>query len=140
VDGGVGSYTNPCYYAAYEGQEFLGWDPEETTLISIGTGREPGGQAPGEASRFNALQWVRPLIDTFLSDANDQQVRVVQHWFPSLDFRRFQVDLEPPIAIDDPAGIPELTRWGEVLAEMILKDQVDDKVHRVPGVPEAAPA
>jgi predicted acylesterase/phospholipase RssA len=140
VDGGVGSYTNPCYYAAYEGQVFLGWDPEETTLISIGTGREPGRLAPGEADKFNALQWVRPLIDTFLSDANDQQVRVVQHCFPSLDFRRFQVDLDPPIAIDDPSGIPELTRWGEVLAEMILNDQVDEKAHRVPGVPEAAPA
>ena len=65
-------------------------------------------------------------------------MRVVQHWFPSLDFRRFQGDLDPPIAMDDPTRFPELPRWGEVLFETILNDQVGDRVHRVPGVPEAA--
>lgn len=139
VDGGVGAYTNPCYYAAYEGAVFLGWDPAETTLISVGTGREAAGLALGQADRFNALQWVRPLIDTFLSDANDQQVRVVRHFFPDLDFRRFQVDLDPPIAIDDPAGIPELTRWGEKLGRMILDDEVDPVPQRAVGVPEMMP-
>ena len=138
VDGGVGAYTNPCYYAAYEGEVFLGWDKKHTTLISIGTGREPGGLAVGQANRFNALQWIRPLIDTFLIDANDQQVRIVRHFFPDLDFRRFQIDLNPVIAIDDPAGIPALTRMGERLAEMILNDQVDSTPQRAVGVPEMA--
>ena len=41
VDGGVGSYANPCYLAAYEIQFCLDWDPAETTLISLGTGRDP---------------------------------------------------------------------------------------------------
>ena len=67
-------------------------------------------------------------------------MRLVRHWFPPLNFRRLQIDLDPPIATDDPAGSPELTHWGELLAEMILNDQVDDKVYHVPGVPEAAPA
>jgi predicted acylesterase/phospholipase RssA len=133
VDGGVGSYTNPCYIAAFEAVSLLNWDPAETTLISIGTGRVPGALKPYEADRFNALQWVRPLIDTFLADANDQQVRVVQHYYGDLDFRRFQIDLDPPIEIDDPAGIPELTRWGKKLGQMILNDQVDKKVERLPG-------
>jgi predicted acylesterase/phospholipase RssA len=132
VDGGVGSYTNPCYIAAWEATHVLKWDPKETTLISIGTGRVPGELKPGQAARFNALQWIRPLIDTFLADANDQQVRVVQRSFPGLDFRRFQVDLVPPIEIDDPAGIPALTRWGERLGQMILNDEVDKGVDRVP--------
>ena len=38
VDGGVGSYANPCYLAAFELRKYLKWDPEETTLISFGTG------------------------------------------------------------------------------------------------------
>lgn len=135
VDGGVGSYTNPCYIAAFEATRVLGWDCRETTLISMGTGRVAGGLKPYEADRFNALEWIHPLIDTFLSDANDQQVRVVQDLFPGLDFRRFQVDLEPPIEIDDPAGIPELTRWGEKLGQMILNDQVDGVVLRKAGQP-----
>ena len=134
VDGGVGAYTNPCYLAAYEAQMCLNWDPKDTTLISIGTGRVPGGLKKGEASRFNPLQWVMPLIDTFIADASDQQVRMVQQFFPELDFRRFQVDLDPPIALDDPAGIPALTRWGEKLGRMILDDQVDPKTQREAGV------
>jgi predicted acylesterase/phospholipase RssA len=138
VDGGVGSYTNPCYIAAFEAVNLLNWDPEETTLISIGTGRVPGALKPYQAARFNALQWIRPLIDTFLADANDQQVRVVRSSFPLLDFRRFQVDLDPPIEIDDPAGIPALTRWGETLGKMILNDEVDREVDRTPGTVEEA--
>jgi hypothetical protein len=37
------------------------------------------------------------------------------------------------IEIDDPKGIPELTRWGEKLGEMILNDQVDEVVQREVG-------
>jgi hypothetical protein len=99
-------------------------------LLSIGTGRVPGALKQHEADRFNALEWIHPLIDTFLINANDQQVRVVQDLYTDLDFRRFQVDLEPPIEIDDPAGIPELTRWGERLGQMILGDQVDEIAQR----------
>ena len=46
VDGGVGSYANPCYVAAYELRYCLGWDPAETTLISLGTGRTPHTLTP----------------------------------------------------------------------------------------------
>jgi predicted acylesterase/phospholipase RssA len=134
VDGGVGSYSNPCYIAAYEATACLEWPEEETTLVSLGTGRVPGGLKPHQADRFNPIQWMHPLVDTFLSDANDQQVRVVQRFFPGLDFRRFQVDLDPPIELDDADAIPELTRWGETLASMILDDQVDGKALRSHGV------
>jgi Patatin-like phospholipase len=133
VDGGVGSYTNPCYIAAYEAVYLLGWDPAETTLISIGTGREPSGIPLGKAGHFNALEWILPLVNTFLADANDQQVRVVLEFFPALDFRRFQIDLDPVIPIDDPSGIPALTKLGEKLAQMILSDQTDKKVLRLRG-------
>jgi hypothetical protein len=133
VDGGVGSYTNPCYIAAYEATYLRGWDQKETTLISLGTGREPGGLPPHKADHFNALDWVFALVNTFLADANDQQVRVVRQFFPDLDFRRFQVTLDPVIAIDDPAGIPALTRLGETLAGMILADQTDETVVRSAG-------
>jgi predicted acylesterase/phospholipase RssA len=136
VDGGVGSYTNPCYLAAFEAVRVLGWPEEETSLISIGTGRVSGGLAPHEADRFNALEWIHPIIDSFLDDANDQQVRVVHQFFPKLDFRRFQVDLDPPIELDDPAKIPELTRLGEELAEMILNDQTDERALRAIEMPE----
>ena len=92
VDGGVGSYANPCYVAAYELTFCLGWKPEETTLLSFGTGRGPAVLKPGEPERLAAWDWLDPVLDGFLTSASDQQVRLVETFFKKLDFRRFQVD------------------------------------------------
>ena len=125
VDGGVGSYANPCYLAAYEARFCLRWDPAETTLISLGTGRQPHTIEPGEADGFWVWDWIGPLTGAFLQSADDQQVHLVQTFFDKLDFRRFQVDLREPIAMDDASKIPELTDYGDELAEKILNDEVD---------------
>jgi len=61
IDGGVGSYANPCYLAAYELSFCLGWDPEETTLLSLGTGRSPNAMRPGEPNRMAAWDWIQWL-------------------------------------------------------------------------------
>ena len=58
VDGGVGSYANPCYLAAYEAYYCLGWDPAETTLISLGTGRSPHHFKDG--NRLWTWEWLTP--------------------------------------------------------------------------------
>ena len=60
VDGGVGSYANPCYLAAYEAQFCLQWDPKETTLISLGTGRDPQTLKPGAAGTLHGLGLDQP--------------------------------------------------------------------------------
>ena len=125
VDGGVGSYSNPCYLAAYELTFCLGWKPEETTLISLGTGRSPGVVKPGEPSRFAVWDWLEPVLDAFLGSASDQQVRIVETFFKKLDFRRFQVDMAEPLAMDDPATIPVLIEYGKQMGEMILNDKTD---------------
>ena len=125
VDGGVGSYANPCYLAAYEARFCLEWDPAETTLISLGTGRDPHGLQPGDADRFWAWDWLAPVLGAFLQSADDQQVHLVRTFFQQLDFRRFQVDLHEPIAIDDPSKIPQLTAYGDLLGRKILNDETD---------------
>jgi hypothetical protein len=125
VDGGVGSYANPCYLAAYEARFCLGWDPAETTLISLGTGRDPYTLQPGNADRFWAWDWVGPVLGAFLHSADDQQVHLVRTFFEQLDFRRFQVDLGEPIEMDDPSKIPELTAYGDELGRKILNDETD---------------
>jgi uncharacterized protein len=125
VDGGVGSYANPCYVAAYEIQYCLGWDPAETTLISLGTGRDPHVINIDRVNRWWVWQWLSPLLGAFMSSAADQQVHLVDTFFPELDFRRFQVDFDRPIAMDDPSAIPELTAYGDVLGEMIIQDETD---------------
>jgi predicted acylesterase/phospholipase RssA len=137
VDGGVGSYANPCYLAAYELAFCLNWDPEETTLISLGTGRDPQSIHPGQPERLLAWQWLMPIFGAFLASADDQQVHLVETFFKKLDFRRFQVDLQEPIAMDDPRQIPKLVAYGEQMGRMILNDQVDSALG---VIAEAAPA
>ena len=134
VDGGVGAFKNPCYVAAFEACYCLGWNPETTTLISIGTGRHEEKFERGHFNRYNPLKWIRPLIDTFISDADDLQVRVVRKFFEQLDFRRFQIDIQP-IAMDDHSKTEELTAYGDRLGEMILSDEQDQGVDNPHGHP-----
>jgi hypothetical protein len=125
TDGGVGSYNNPCYLAAYEMQFCLGWKPEETTLLSLGTGRSLTHLKPGEAAHFRPLQWLPPLLDAFGRSADDQQVHLVDTFFKDLDFRRFQVDMEKEIPLDAANQIEAMLQYGEKMGNMILNDQFD---------------
>ena len=125
VDGGVGSYANPCYLAAYEAIFCLGWEPAQTTLISLGTGRGPYKLAAGQADHFYAWEWIGPVLGAFLQSADDQQVHLVEHFFNQVDFRRFQVDLQQPIAMDNPRPIDQLLGYGDELGMMILNDVTD---------------
>jgi hypothetical protein len=125
IDGGIGSYNNPCYLAAYEIQYSLPWKPEETTLISVGTGRDQSRIIQGAVDRFLPPQYVGPLIDAFTQCAADQQVDLVNKLFTGLDFRRFQVDLQLPISLDDTSRLQQMISCGEELGHMILTDQTD---------------
>jgi patatin-like phospholipase/acyl hydrolase len=125
VDGGVGSYANPCYLAAYELLFCLDWNPAETTLLSLGTGRNPHLQKEGDFDNLWAWQWLEPVLGAFLQSADDQQVHLVNTFFKQLDFRRFQVDLREPIELDDADKIAELIQYGEELGRHILDDQID---------------
>ena len=135
VDGGVGSYANPCYLAAYEAQFCLKWDPKETTLISLGTGRDPKPVKPAQPGRFMAWDWITPTLDAFLASAADQQVHLVETFFPDLDFRRFQVNMNEAIPMDDSLQIPKLEQYGEQMGSMILSDQVDGALGVKPELP-----
>jgi predicted acylesterase/phospholipase RssA len=125
VDGGVGSYANPCYLAAYESFFCQGWDPAETTLISLGTGRYPRSSKQVNYNRYSAWQWIDPILGAFLQSADDQQVHLVQTFFGALDFRRFQVDMAIPIGMDDVKHIDLLLDYGEQLGNKVLNDELD---------------
>jgi predicted acylesterase/phospholipase RssA len=133
VDGGVGSYHNPCYVAAYEAQFVLEWDPAETTLISLGTGREPHSLDSNQIKQFWPWHWISPVLGAFLQSSDDQQVHLVNTFFKQLDFRRFQVNLNESYPMDDPDKIPELTDYGDQLGEMILSDQMDQAMDIQPN-------
>lgn len=127
IDGGVGSFANPCYLAAWEARYILNWSPDETTLISLGTGKlapSKAGLPVGAADRLISFQWIPVMIDTFMTDANDQQARIVEQFFLALDFRRFQVPIER-IPLDAISQIDRLTEYGRQMGQMILNDQTD---------------
>ena len=134
IDGGIGSYGNPCYLAAYEIMFVLKWKMEETTLISLGTGRDPNTIKTGEVNHFLPIQYVNPLIGAFQASAIDQQVDLVKKLFEGLDFRRFQVDLATVLQMDDPSNIPELIRYGEQLGQLILNNDNDRAMRFIPDV------
>ncbi len=136
IDGGVGSYANPCYLAAYEASFILQWDPAETTLISLGTGREPYRFDPLSAPRYWAWDWLSHIFGVFLHSAEDQQVQLVKTFFDQLDFRRFQVDMDEPIEMDDVRHIDRLIKYGEILGSKILSDRIDPTMKVVPPKPE----
>jgi predicted acylesterase/phospholipase RssA len=125
IDGGVGAYSNPCYVAAYEARDCLNWDPSETTLISIGTGRSPYHFDPRKTGKLWAWDWIGKTTDVFLQSAYDQQVHLVETHFKNLDFRRFQIDLEENIPMDDTRQMDKLVAYGSALGRMIVTDQVD---------------
>jgi hypothetical protein len=133
VDGGVGSYSNPCYLAAYELGLCLNWDPADTTLISLGTGRNPPGSEDQNWHRRWAWQWLEPILGAFLQSADDQQVHLVRTFFWEMDFRRFQVDFREPIAMDDPSKISLLTDYGDELGRKIINDETDWALHIRPS-------
>jgi len=137
VDGGVGSYANPCYLAAYEARFCLKWNPKETTLISLGTGRDPQTVKLGQPERFMTWEWLIPTLDAFLASADDQQVHLVETFFEDLDFRRFQVDLDKAFPLDDPRQIPKLVMYGEQMVNKILADQYDRAMGVTPELPSS---
>lgn len=126
VDGGVGSYHNPAYLAAYEARFVLDWDPAETTLISLGTGRDPHYLQPDQVKSFFAWDWIQPILGAFMQSSDDQQIHLVDTFFTEIDFRRFQVDLEEPIGMDEAEKLEELTAYGEELGQKILADEMDE--------------
>lgn len=126
IDGAIGSYNNPSYLAAYETKYLLKWKASEVTLLSIGTGRAPSGMTPGDAEKLNSLGWLTPILDGFGYSADDQQVHLVETFFKGLDFRRYQVDMQRPIAVNDTSALPEILSYGDQLGEMMLNDQLDE--------------
>jgi hypothetical protein len=135
VDGGIGSYANPCYPTAYELKFCLGWAPEETTLISLGTGVGKHEFDPRRANGMWPWEWLGPIMGAFLKSADDEQVHLVDDLFPAIDFRRFQVQMAQDIGMDEPEQMPQLIKYGDELGRKILNDEVE-----APPSPMSAPA
>lgn len=94
LDGGVGSFNNPCYLAAVEAIHYLNYPKGQTRLLSFGTGTELNNMKEGEAERKNKLGWLGYIIGEGMEDANEQQVKLVRREYVSrgeIEFKRYQI-------------------------------------------------
>jgi len=124
VDGGVGSFGNPCYMATVEATEYFtglldedyetkhddqAYRHENVIHFSFGTGMHANnilGEKAVEDMHFN--DWLLYVISEGQEDANKDQVRLTQkrfsqgnNWYSEevhhkkVDFRRYELLLDP---------------------------------------------
>ncbi len=115
VDGGVGVTGNPVYQTCVEAFYYSeGYVPEETTVVSLGTGRY--------ASLANPTwiwPWLNWILGALLRSPAEQQTALVQRHFPDVRFYRLDFELPEDIEMDDISAIPKLRTYGEQFAAQI---------------------
>jgi patatin-like phospholipase len=116
VDGSVGIAGNPVYRACVEAFYYTGgaYSPEETTTVSLGTGRFVAEQ---QATWLGS--WLEWMLGELLESPGEHQTEITWRHFPQMIFYRLDVALEEDIARDDAGSVAKLREYGERLAEMI---------------------
>jgi predicted acylesterase/phospholipase RssA len=157
VDGGVGTYQNPCYRATFvatqvvAGQTNYGrpsssdesvtyekrYSPENTIHFSFGTGVRRNALTGKEAMSKKAHGWILYVISEGQEDGSDDQVRMTQEHFArdaGLDFRRFQIVLDPEILAEPVAqgglGMEHLKPKDEEIEHIKPKDEEVEHIKR----------
>jgi hypothetical protein len=130
IDGGVGSYGNPCLAVAIEAVEFLGLKADNLIHLALGNGHQPNTQPEGRGGAFGLKSWLGYLIFEGMDDAALQQVFMTRAIYRRMDFRRYDPALtresvESELGIDcgelDPAGFGLDTNG---LAEIDLMERI----------------
>jgi hypothetical protein len=116
VDGGVGVAGNPVYELCVEAFEYAGLVPEQTTVVSIGTGKAPAAKEVPNRNLLAKLSWViGMLLDAPEADAPE----LVRRHYSKTKFWEFDIALDRKIDMADAGSVPELERYGERLADQI---------------------
>jgi predicted acylesterase/phospholipase RssA len=115
VDGAVGVTGNPVYQAVVEALYFTDeYTPQETTVVSLGTGRFVPTAMPG-----NIWDWFNWVIGQLLASPDEQQTEIVQRHFRQTPFYRLDLKLPQDIAMDDVGSIALLVQLGQRFADTI---------------------
>ena len=109
VDGGVGVTSNPVYQACVEAFYYDDFTPEDTRVVSLGTGYFP----VGDAAPSGLLGWLEWTVGALLDAPEEQQTEIVQRHFPPGMLQRFDWKLPHSIDLADTAAIPELVTVGQ---------------------------
>jgi patatin-like phospholipase/acyl hydrolase len=131
TDGGVGNYGHPAYVAAQEAVVFLGYAPQDVSVLSFGTGwmnRDNFERANGVPTGWHGLDWAKNAPRLLTGDTSRAQSLDISEGFGDhqIDFRRFQFALETDISGDaysDDATYDLMKKLGNELGERIRRDQ-----------------
>ncbi len=116
VDGGIGVAGNPVYQLAVEAFEYAGFKPDSSTIVSIGTGRNPVSSSPPEHNLLAKLAW---LLGMMLAAPEALAPELVARHYAAAHFHDFDIDLKSKIDMASAASVPELEKYGETLADAI---------------------
>ncbi len=115
VDGGTGVAGNPTYQACVEAFLYAeGYRPEETVVVSLGTGRYLAHHRPGWL-----YDWLGWLLAELLRSPSEQQTELVSRHFGAATFYRIDARLERDYPLDGVGEMGALRAIGERLAEQV---------------------
>lgn len=130
IDGGVGSFGNPCLATTVEAVEYIGFKPENILHISLGTGFVSNEQSDGAGQKFWLKQWLEYIFLEDIDDAALQQVYLTRAIYKDMDFRRYNPDLHKD-NIENILGVPtgnidtnKLTLDTRLLPELNLMEEI----------------
>jgi hypothetical protein len=135
TDGGLGSYGNPAYVAAREAMEWSNYSPSQVSVFSFGTGWTKAQNflaQHGAPDRWNLADWAQNAPLLLVGDAaRAQSLDIINDYIlkqpegHGIDFRRFQIELQRDISLDDtrPESIALMLKLGEALGQQVLNDQ-----------------
>jgi len=111
VDGGVGVTGNPVYQACVEAFYYDDFTPQDTRVVSLGTGYFP---SPGTVPK-GLLGWLEWTVDALLDAPEEQQTELVNRHFPGI-LQRFDWKLPRSIDMADTSAIGLLVQIGQQAA------------------------
>lgn len=124
IDGGVGTYQNPCYQATVVATQVMRgewseypyqptddedkFSQDNVIHFSFGTGVEVNWMTDERIKKLRFWEWLFYVVKEGQEDGSDDQVRNTQLQFArggqregKVDFRRFQIVLDPDILCRD---------------------------------------
>jgi len=126
TDGGVGVAGNPVYQACVEAFFYTDgenrYEPGETTVVSLGTGRSI---VPKRRPTWLG-SWLQWILGELLESPGEQQTEIAWRHFvkqqpagQEMTFYRIDTKLDEDIALDDAGAVEKLRVYGEQLADLI---------------------
>ena len=137
VDGGVVA-GNPALCAYAEAVRTLreaGGDPNQITVVSLGTGELRNPLKFDKASNWGQLEWAQPIIDIVLQGSNDtvnyQLQQILQTAGSARSYFRFQIELSKGIGDMDDATSANLKHLLDITQDYLGKPDTRENLSQL---------